>query len=187
MAKIKAIPKIDLQQKGQAWFKKVVLGFATNATLLQSQGIGKVIGVPRLGRPTFHWYDPKLKDVLPYYDRFPLTIPLNYYDDGYLGLNLHYLPPGARLSFFEELAEYENRKGSFDTFKSALLRDYGRTNVLGITYPKLKQAIQLDAYKVCIKRYLFSHVRSPFLDLDPKYWEDVVMLPVQRFAKGKPW
>jgi len=171
------------QDNSIAWFKRVILGFATNATHLQAQGVGKILGVPKLGRLNFYWYDPKLKKELPYYDRFPLVLPLNYYADGFLGLNFHYLPPGARLSFFEQLEAFASNRKMFDGFKKA----YNLSSKLNVVYPTLKNVPQLDAYKVCIKRYLFNHVRSPFLDIDPKYWENVIMLPVTQFKKGKPY
>ena len=43
-----------------------------------------------IGRMYFYFYDPKTKDTLPYYDKFPLVIPIERYPDGFLGLNLHY-------------------------------------------------------------------------------------------------
>lgn len=173
----------DPQVDSINWFKKVVLGFASNATALQAQGIGKVVGLPKLGRLNFFWYDPKLKDTLPYYDRFPLVLPLNYYADGFLGLNFHYLPPGARMSFYEQLADYASSKTMFDEFK----KKYNFSSKLKVVYPMLKDTPTLDAYKVCIKRYLFNHVRSPFLDIAPKYWPNTIMLPVTQFKKGKPY
>ena len=38
-------------------------------------------------------YEPKLKESLPYYDRFPIVFPIEPYSDGFLGLNFHYLYP----------------------------------------------------------------------------------------------
>jgi hypothetical protein len=171
------------QDKSVAWFKKTILAFANNARALEQQGVGKILAIPKLGRLAAYWYDPKLKKELPYYDRFPLVLPLNYYADGFLGLNFHYLPPGARLSFFEQLEAFASNRKMFDGFK----KTYNIGSKLNVDYPILKHVTQLDAYRVCIKRYLFTHVRSPFLDIDPKYWENVIMLPVQRFTKGKPW
>ena len=49
-----------------------------------------------IGRMYFFWYDPKLKDVLPVYDRFPMVFPIERYSDGFLGLNLHYLAMDSR-------------------------------------------------------------------------------------------
>ena len=40
-----------------------------------------------IGRMYFYYYDPKTKDSLPYYDKFPLVIPIERYPDGFLGLN----------------------------------------------------------------------------------------------------
>ena len=38
-------------------------------------------------------YDPKTKDKLLYYDKFPLSIMLEKAEGGFYGLNLHYLRP----------------------------------------------------------------------------------------------
>ena len=37
-----------------------------------------------IGKMYFYFYDPKTKDSLPYYDRFPLVIPIERYSDGFL-------------------------------------------------------------------------------------------------------
>jgi hypothetical protein len=39
--------------------------------------------------------------------------------------------------------------------------------------------------KPCIKRYLFSHVQSRFLEITADEWDIAVMLPVESFAKAK--
>jgi hypothetical protein len=41
--------------------------------------------------------------------------------------------------------------------------------------------------KNTIKKYLYSHVRSNFLRVDFDEAALAVMLPVQRFVKGKPY
>ena len=33
-----------------------------------------------IGRMYFYFYDPKTKDKLPYYDRFPLVLPIEQYN-----------------------------------------------------------------------------------------------------------
>jgi hypothetical protein len=40
-----------------------------------------------MGGLYFFVYDPKTKNDLPYYDRFPLVIPLKRTPDGFIGLN----------------------------------------------------------------------------------------------------
>ena len=42
-------------------------------------------------------YDPNKKQ-LPYYDRFPLCIPVQPYTDGF-GMNLHYIAPNIKAQF----------------------------------------------------------------------------------------
>ena len=43
-----------------------------------------------IGKMYFYYYDAKTKDMLPYWDKFPLVIPLEVHTDGFIGLNLHY-------------------------------------------------------------------------------------------------
>ena len=43
-----------------------------------------------------HYYDAKHKATLPYYDGFPLILMLGPAKGGFMGLNLHYLPPVVR-------------------------------------------------------------------------------------------
>ena len=165
------------------WYRKMITGFVANARTLESENIGKLVPRPVLGRVTFFFYDPKLKAVLPYYDKFPVIIPLNYYNDGFLGLNLHYLPEGARMAFFEELLGTQNNYYvSMRTYMG-----YNTGTRLTVGYPDLKNAANFEPYKVCIKRYLYSHVRSVFLDINPPNWHLAVSLPVQRFSKGSPY
>ena len=55
-----------------------------------------------------YMYDPKHKQTLPYYDRFPLTIPIEPAKGGFLGLNLHYLPHTLRAQFLDQLYDRTN-------------------------------------------------------------------------------
>ena len=48
------------------------------------------------GNMYMFFYDPKYKETLPYYDGFPLIIMLGPAKGGFMGLNLHYLPPAVR-------------------------------------------------------------------------------------------
>ena len=48
-------------------------------------------------------YDPKLKNELPYYDRFPLIFPFKSDTDGFLAMNLHYLPHVFRARLMDNL------------------------------------------------------------------------------------
>lgn len=134
-----------------------------------SVGIGKVY---------FATYDPKHKKTLPYYDTFPVMIPIHKYNDGFLALNMHYLPPLLRAKLLDGLLENTNKAKSDEKMKMKL--DYGL----------LKSASQLKHFQPCIKRYLGKHFRSRFIRVAPENWVSAVFLPVENFqkaSKNKVW
>ena len=49
------------------------------------------------------FYDPKMKKKLPYYDRFPLILPIEQYSDGFLGINFHYLSMPIRIRLLDRV------------------------------------------------------------------------------------
>ena len=68
-----------------------------------------------IGSMQMFFYDPKHKETLPYYDRFPpLSIILKPAKGGFLGLNLHYLPPILRAQFLDALMDNVTSKKSED-------------------------------------------------------------------------
>jgi hypothetical protein len=121
----------------------------------------------------FFIYDAKYKDILPYWDKFPLVIPIEMYDNGFLGLNLHYLPIPKRKVLIKYLLKYKTIKSS---------REY-----LKISYSILNSASKMPAFKECIHRYLMSHLRSRFVKVDDFNWEKAAALPVQKFQKKSPY
>jgi hypothetical protein len=68
-----------------------------------------------IGSMQMFMYDPKHKDKLPYYDAFPLVIVIGPAEGGFLGLNLHYLPPALRLNFFANLMDIQGSKMTDNT------------------------------------------------------------------------
>jgi hypothetical protein len=125
-----------------------------------------------VGRMMFFFYDPKTKDKLPYYDTFPLVFPIEYYSDGFLGLNIHYLDIGNRLLLLDRLAEYRTSK------------TINPSTVLKLSYDLIASTSRLTIAEPCIKRYLYSHVRSKFIEVYPQEWDIAAMLPVQQFHKA---
>ena len=126
-----------------------------------------------IGRMYFYYYDPKTKDSLPYYDRFPLVIPIERYPDGFLGLNLHYIHPKRRIILLDKLSVILNN------------HDYDETTRFKISYDYLKRASRIYEAKPCIKRYLSKHVQSRFLEISADEWDIAALLPVESFAKQK--
>lgn len=123
-----------------------------------------------IGRMYFFFYDPKTKDKLPYYDRFPLVIPIERYPDGFLGLNLHYIHPKQRILLLDTLSEYANND------------KYDKTTKLRLSYALLSSASKAYQATPCIKRYLFNHVESRFLEITADEWDIAALLPMESFV-----
>lgn len=124
-----------------------------------------------LGKMYLYEYDPKWKDKLPYWDRFPLIFVLNADSEGFLALNLHYLSPTYRLAFFDKLNEFANDKRLSP--KSKLM----------VQYKLISDMSRFPETSVCIKRYLWTHVRTKFMEIPPTDWRNAVLLPLQSFQK----
>jgi hypothetical protein len=125
--------------------------------------------LPKIGGMYLFSYDPKLKEILPFYDMHPLVVPLEYYNDGFLGLNLHYLPPLARSALLDRLIIISNNAKYDDNTK------------LRVSYSILSNVAKNTNFKVCVKRYLYGHVRSSFYEVTPNDWKKVVVMPLQRW------
>jgi len=123
-----------------------------------------------IGKMYFYFYDPKTKDSMPYYDRFPLVIPIERYKDGFLGLNLHYIHPRHRINLLDKLSEIASNK------------NYNENTKLRISYDYLAASSRAFEATPCIKRYLFSHVESRFLEIHADEWDIAVLLPMESFV-----
>ena len=125
-----------------------------------------------IGKMYFYFYDPKTKESLPYYDRFPLVIPIENYKDGFLGMNLHYIHPKQRIILLDKLSDTASNK------------NYDKNTKLKISYQFLSSASRAFEATPCIKRYLYGHVQSRFLEISAEEWDIAVMLPVESFVKA---
>ena len=114
-----------------------------------------------IGKMYFYSYSPKTKASLPYYDRFPLVLPIEQYNDGFLGLNLHYIHPKQRMILLDKLSSFATNK-NFDK--------------------NTKSASKIFEAQPCIKRYLFSHVGSRFMEITADEWDIAALLPMESFV-----
>ncbi len=128
---------------------------------------------PLPGRMYMYVYDPKHKKTLPYYDVFPLIFMTDLYDDGFLGLNMHYLPYLLRARLMEELIIHT----------SDVIRKGKPEKQLAISYQILKSASANKYFQPTIKRYLSEHIRSPLIEVLEPQWENAVFLPTDQFRK----
>ena len=128
-----------------------------------------------LGGLYFFYYNPKLKNELPYYDTFPLVLVLERYPDGFLGLNLHYLPIKFRVALMKKMLSY----GAVHTEDDEIRK-------IRMTYDILASSRRFREFRPCLKRYLTNHVKSRILAVQPNEWDIATYLPVQQFKKAKP-
>lgn len=125
-----------------------------------------------IGGMFMFYYDPKTKDTLPYYDKFPLAIIVEPAKDGFYGLNLHYLPPILRARFLDSLLEITNNN------------KYDSSTKFDLSYALLKRAQKLKYFKPCFKHYLNSHVKSRFAQIEAPEWEIAAFLPTASWEKA---
>lgn len=123
-------------------------------------------------------YDPKWKKELPYYDTFPLVFPVQFDSDSFLGINFHYLPPVLRAKLMDAL------------YPNVTNKKYDDTTRMKISYGILQSASKYRYFKPTIKRYLRTHIRSEFLEINAKEWDIAIFLPSESFKKsdtGRVW
>jgi len=155
----------------QEWFKKNV----TNLTVSR-QGVLKDTALDRTtqqirGSMYMYFYDPKFKETLPYYDRFPLTIIVDSAPGGFYGLNLHYLNYNTRAKFLDDLMSFGPAKS---TENSRLTK---------LRYQLISGVRKYKEFKPCFKHYLGKHVVSQFSRVPMTDWEIAIFLPVEQFKK----
>lgn len=155
------------QKDSLAWFYKTIKA-SKNDYKAGSFTIGEH---PFIGGMFHFYYDPKHKLTLKYYDKFPLVIPIEMYPDGFLGLNMHYLPPILRAKLLDILIERYKVSTSARTY-------------MAVSYKILKEAAGAKMFEPCLHRYLTSYMRSAAVMVTPDLWEEVAFLPTAQWEKA---
>ena len=165
------------------WFRNIVKqtqqavipGSYGRKELMGDRNVGAVLS-PEIGKMYLFHYDAKYKEVLPYWDRFPLVFPFDETDNGFYGINLHYLPINQRINLMAALIEAQGQKGS------KLNDNY----ILGLSYTIIKG---FSPARKCIKRYINegAYRKSPFYTISGQDWSYAAALPLQKFVGPQPW
>ena len=161
-------------EQSREWFRKRVRdmrGDRINRNNLMKEEPVTLHDDHIIGAMGMFFYDPKHKEELPYYDSFPLVIVIGPAKGGFLGLNLHYLPPILRAKFLDALLETlsDNR--------------YNEATKFNVTYQMLKGVSKMKYFKPCIKHYLTDHMVSRFGKVHPAEFEIAVFLPTADWQK----
>lgn len=163
-----------LSLDAQKWLEKKVAALRNTDGKLSSS----IVKDPSRGIGSFYpgglycfFYDAKTKDALPYWDKFPLVLVLQQENDGFLGLNLHYLPTKLRAIFLDKLMPFTifNNKNGVDRIR--------------VTYDILSMTKSFREFKPCIKKYLNGNIKSKIIQIQPQEWDTAIFLPTHMFQK----
>ena len=172
MAVSKYIQAVRDEAKGRPrsteWYRDKIKEFCQTGALDLIRD-GKRNTKPFYGKLNMFFYDPKHKKKLPYYDTFPLVLPIEKYPDGFLGINMHYLPIPLRIRLLDGLVDFSNNT-KFD-----------ESTRLIVDYSKLKN---INLIKPTLHRYLAGYTKSQFRRIDANEFTIATLLPVQRFKKA---
>jgi len=130
--------------------------------------------LPEIGKMYMFRYQPKYSKTLPYYDKFPLVMPIQPTiepSNCFIGLNFHYLPLTLRAKLFDALHGLINNQ------------EYDSSTRLLITYNILKRYSKYSLFKPTIKKYLYNHMQTKFIYIKPIEWQIALFLPTERFVK----
>ena len=167
MATAQIVPRT---RAAMQWYKQMAASTAipTNRSNILNDP-QRATGHAVIGRMFAFHYDAKHKDTLPEWDQFPLVLPIEYGKGSFLGINLHYLPPGTRLALLELLSDFlTNTK-------------YDDSTRFQLQYDVLQGIKKYEMFKPCLHSYLFDHLRSSMVYIEPDFWHLACLLPFQRF------
>jgi hypothetical protein len=160
-------------KESREWFRDTMKGMTPEKFQKDAGPFSRMENLSNnsIGRMYTFTYDAKWKDTLKYWDMYPLIFPIDFKTDSMLAINLHYLHPSLRVKLLAALMETANNN------------KLDKTTKLKINYGILKAASQYKPFKPCLKKYLFSHVRSPFINVSPSEWFYTILLPIANFQK----
>jgi hypothetical protein len=165
----------DFSQESINWYRdaaQTVTSVSAPRLMNDKKNILPSLTIKNIGQMFMYFYDPKTKETLPYYDKFPLIILVDFAEGGFYGLNLHYLPPVLRAKLMDALYTLKNNDKYDDSTK------------LKISYRVLSGISKYKYYAPCFKRYLYDYVQGQYLYVQTENWDKALMLPTERFAKA---
>lgn len=160
--------------QARSWYRDTAkqFGKSINEKSLMNKDKTRLVNRIKPGNMYMFQYDPKFKETLPYYDRFPLIFPFKVEGDRFWGINLHYLPHTIRAQLMDSLYDLVNNQR------------YDETTRIQGTFELLNRAARSRWIKPCVKQYLFSQMNSRFMYVYPSEWDIALFLPLERFSKA---
>lgn len=172
---------MSIVKKSKTWFDQQALLLSrqriTPEKILTSKGVNKKNNIVP-GNLYMFLYDPKHKEDLPYYDMFPMVFPWKRTENGFMGLNLHYLPYALRVRLMDKLMVFKTNSKMDEKTR------------LQFSWSVINGVAKFAPASPCVKQYLSNHVKSQFIKVDASDWATAMMLPVERFVganKSQVW
>ena len=171
----------ERSKRSRLWFTdrvKSLTGRINRNVLLRDEAL-KMKKTPMWGYMYMFVYDPKTKEDMPYYDKFPLIIMVDKAPGGFYGLNLHYLPPSIRALFLDRLV---NTMVTDD-----ILTERSR---IRLRYQILQGVKKYREFAPCFKHYLFDQMKTRVSLVPATEWDIAIFLPTEHFSgasKTKVW
>ena len=142
----------------RTWFRQQAakLGRVNRNSLMKGDDV-ELSGRELIGSMQMYFYQPKHANSLKYYDRFPLVLVFDFKPNGFIGCNMHYLPPLLRAKLMDEIDKAK-----------------------GINWKALSKIKEI---KPTVKRYLYKHISSKVVEIEDDEREIALFLPTERFKK----
>lgn len=166
----------DARGRSKRWFEQQVRlmqstgDIKASKIISASEGENRLIVVP--GDMYLFHYLPKHRKKLPLWDMYPLVIPFQPVQGGFIGLNFHFLSEQMRVYLLEELYMFRT---------TAQLND--ETRIL-FQWKTVNAIARLSPAQECVRRYDYSYLRSSFKKIEPEDWVSALMLPLAQFHSG---
>jgi hypothetical protein len=158
-------------KKSYLWYKNQISSLGSRVTARDLLNKEKLTGRLTIGSMYLFVYDPKHKETLPYYDTYPLVLPFSPLPDGFLGINIHYLPYLARFKLLDNLMKLNTD------------RKISEKSKIQLSWELLNSSSKYYSATACVKHYLKSHLKSNFLKINFTDWKTAAMLPIEGFRK----
>ena len=161
------------------WFEEKALSVKSGGTarnkLLDAEERFTDVANEFVGSMYFFRYDPKHKATLPMYDKYPLVIVIDRYNDGFLGLNLHYLTRGQRGSMVGLFNDFYTKR----KLVNGIISGSAKSN-----WNLIQSATTgVESYsRECVKRYLYNHIRSQIIRINKDEYDKAVQLPIDEWV-----
>lgn len=171
---IKRDPKYT-QLRSIDWFKAKINELGGNSPSVKTDLIKttKDLQSNRIIPGAMHMfgYDPKTKEDLPFYDKFPCSFIFSITETGFYGINFHYLSYAMRGRLYDKMwliaSRYHNNQ----------------QQVLRLNWKLFSAASKFPEVRPAIKQYLYSHITTRIIKVPVEDWKTSILLPVETFAK----